>query len=142
MRKSTGIPVFVTATVIVGTLLAATLIAAGSVTEWMPGALATVGAIILAVVAVVGAFLIWHDLVRSRSRAQAGWAVARTLLTAGFLLGMWWALTAPDPWFYLLWLFGALVALALTFLFALAKSPAAAARSSATDAPRAVDPAI
>jgi hypothetical protein len=130
MRK-TGLPAFLAVSAAVGLLLAALLIAAGTAAHWLPGALAVLGTVLLVLVAGTAAVLVGVDLMRSRSAGEYAWATARALVVTAFLLGMWSALTVgPEPGLYVLCLFGAIVALALMFLFALAKAPGASTDSA------------
>jgi hypothetical protein len=133
MRK-TGLPAFLAVSAAVGLLLAALLIAAGTAAQWLPGALTVLGTVLLVLVAAAAAALIGVDLVRSRSASEYAWAAARGGVVTAFLLGMWSALsTGPEPGLYVVCLFGAIVVLALMFLFALAKAPGASAHRD--DAP-------
>lgn len=139
MRK-TGLPAFLAVSAAVGLLLAALLIAAGTAAQWLPGALTALGTVLLVLVAGAAAVLVGVDLVRSRSAGEYVWAAARAVVVTAFLLGMWSALTfGPEPGLYALCLFGAIVALALMFLFALAKAPGASAHPDESPARTAAD---
>jgi hypothetical protein len=133
MRNPRGPLVLFVAAIVAGILLAAMLAAAGTVTEWAAEALTAAGLVALALVAIAAVWLTWLDVVRSRTASEYGWTVARTVLAAACGIGMWHALAgAADAGLYLVCLFGALIALALMFLFALAKAPDTSVTSSAT----------
>lgn len=129
MRKPRGPLVLLAVAVLAGVLLAAVFAASGTVDEWAAEAAVVGGLTALALVAVATVSLTWLDLLRSRTPFEYIWTAARTVLAALCAVGMWHALVGHESGdgagaaLYLTCLFGALVALALMFLFALAKTP-------------------
>lgn len=134
MRKPRGRAALVAISIVAALVIAAALGASGAVAERATDAVGVAGIAVVTLVATAGVWLTAVDLLRSRSARDAAMTAVRAAFATLCTLGMWHAVTAGNPLLFVVGLFGALVALALMLLFALAKAPdasIAAERASA-----------
>jgi len=133
MRPAKGIPALLTAAIVAALLLAAGLAVSGTLADRAPDAMGLVGATLGVLTGCVTLALTWLDLARSRTPREYTLTAVRATTAGACTFGMWHALADPaGPLLFLAFLFGALVALALMFLFAQAKDDAAAPHEHAT----------
>jgi len=122
MRPARGIPVLLTAAIVAALLLAAGLATLGMLADRAPDAISLAGATLGVGAGCATVALTWLDLARSRTPREYTLTAVRAAMAGACTVGMWHALADPaDPVLFLVCLFGALVAIALMFLFAQAK---------------------